>query len=313
MTSGDLFREAVAELYSADPDNFIERRNVLAAEARAAGQAPAAKRIAGLRRPTRSAWVVNQLVRSEPGVTARLTELGDELRAAQRSLDGATIRELSLRRRKLVDALTRQAFTVAGQRSASAVLREEVSATLGAALADPQVAEQLGEGTLARAARADGFGPAGALVLTLVTSSGGRRAPGETKAPTAAPPARPPSNATAPDRARRTPSPAPGTATRPLATARAKAERERRGQAVAAAEQAVAEADQAAATAAMEQREQERIVASLEEQLAGARRLLADARIRARQATARQRRARQSLDSLPKQSPPDSGFRARSH
>ncbi len=42
---------------------------------------------------SRSAWVINRLIRSDPGVPAQLTELGDELRAAQGSLDGAAIRD----------------------------------------------------------------------------------------------------------------------------------------------------------------------------------------------------------------------------
>ena len=176
MTDDDLLPEAVAELYSSDPDEFIKRRGVLAAQAREAGAPRAAKQIAGLRKPTRSAWTVNQLVRAEPGLTAQLAELGEQLRAAQRSLDGAAIRDLSLRRRQLTDALTRQAFKVSGQHSPPAALREEVAATLGAALADPQVAERLQAGALERAARSDGFGTPGAPVLTLVQSSpAGRR------------------------------------------------------------------------------------------------------------------------------------------
>ena len=158
MTGPDLLEEAVAELYSSDPDEFIERRGALAAAARAAGQAPAAKQITGLRKPTRSAWVVNQLVRAAPEVPSELDSLGAELRAAQRSLDGEAIRELSQRRHQLIEALARRAFAVCGLRSPPAALRDEVTATLGAALADPEVAEQLTAGTLARAARSEGFG-----------------------------------------------------------------------------------------------------------------------------------------------------------
>src|SRR5260370_353580 len=97
-SDADPLREAVAELYSADPAEFVERRGALAARARAAGEASAAKSIAALRKPTRSAWVVNQLIRSDPGVIAELGGLGDELRAAQGSMDGAAIREPSVRR-----------------------------------------------------------------------------------------------------------------------------------------------------------------------------------------------------------------------
>src|SRR6266568_9086385 len=157
--NGDLVRDAAGELYSADPDQFIERRSALVAEARAAGDATAAKQIGALRKPTRSAWVLNQLVRAEPGATGQLDLLGDELRAAQSSLDGAGIRELSVRRRQLIGALARQAFSACGMQSPPAALRDEVTATLGAAMVDPEIAEQLQAGMLDRAARRDGFGP----------------------------------------------------------------------------------------------------------------------------------------------------------
>lgn len=88
VTSPDLVSQAVAELYASDPDTFTERRGALVAGARAAGEAAAAKQIAGLRKPTRSAWIVNQLVRADPDVTSKLAELGDELRAAEGAMDG---------------------------------------------------------------------------------------------------------------------------------------------------------------------------------------------------------------------------------
>jgi hypothetical protein len=83
VTGDDLLREAVAELYSCGLGEFTEHRGVLVARARAAGEAALAKRIAGLRKPTRSAWVLNQLVRAAPAVTSELAALGAELRAAQ--------------------------------------------------------------------------------------------------------------------------------------------------------------------------------------------------------------------------------------
>ena len=288
MTEPDLFAEAAAELYSADPDQFIERRGVLAARARAAGQAPAAKRIAGLRKPTRSAWVLNQLVRAVPDVPSELARLGQELRAAQRSLDGAAIRELSLRRRQLIDTLTRQAFRVSGLHAPSAALRDEVTATLGAALADPEVAESLGAGTLERAARSEGFGT-GPPTLTLVTSSG--RRPPRTAPARDAPRALAVAGAAAPTRpAAKAPAP-------PAETAGAERER-RRQAALAAAEQAAADAARAAEAATAAEQKQERAVQVMEEQLADARRSLSDTRAQARRARARQRQARLALDRL---------------
>ena len=63
VTGAGLLSEAATELYASDLETFTERRAVLAARARAAGERSVAKEIAGLRKPTRSAWVINRLVR----------------------------------------------------------------------------------------------------------------------------------------------------------------------------------------------------------------------------------------------------------
>jgi hypothetical protein len=282
VTGGDLLSEATEELYSGDPDDFTERRGTLAARARESGQPLAAKQIAGLRKPTRSAWVLNQLVRADPDAASQLAALGDELRAAEGSMDGARIRELSLARRKLVESMVRRAFAVSGLAAPSASLREEVTATLGAALADPQVTEQLRAGTLVRTARWDGFGSAAAQTLTPVPISDRHRAPA---APPAAGPAAPASAAAA----------APASTAADRARAEQERAQERRRQAIAAAQQAVAGADRDAETAVRAEEEQERAVALLERQLADARRRLTDARAQARRAMSAQRRARQAL------------------
>ncbi len=156
MSGTDFLAEATDELYGSDPEGFTGRRAALAAEARAAGDRAAARQIAGLRKPTRPAWIINQLVRGDPGVAARLSGLGDDLRTAAIALDGAKIRELSRARRRLIDSLIRQALQQAGEQSPPAALREDLTATFGAALADPEVARELAAGTLLRAVhRAD--------------------------------------------------------------------------------------------------------------------------------------------------------------
>jgi hypothetical protein len=148
---GDLLAEAEAELYADDPDGFTARRAELAERARDAGDPAVAKKITALRKPTRSAWVVNRLVRSDPEVRSRLESLAADLRDAS---GGGRLRELTAARSKLVDDLTRAALV--GLPAPPAALREEVTATLDAAIADPEVAASLG--TLVRAARYAGFG-----------------------------------------------------------------------------------------------------------------------------------------------------------
>ncbi len=335
MTDEDLLPEAVTELYVSGPDEFIKRRDELAARARSAGQAAQAKQIAGLRKPTRSAWIINKLIHSDPSVSAQLADLGEQLRAAQSSLDGAALRDLSLQRRQLIDALARQAFAVAGQPSPPAAARDDVTATLAAALADPQVADRVRAGTLDRAVHAEGFGGNGfgaaeAQVLTLVRpssgggpssgrgpasgvrpSSGGGSAGGNVAGSAgSAAPAAPARNGTALSRAR-SGAAAPRAWPRAvaaagrhqakatdLAAARARAERERRRQAISEAERELAEADYALAAAEKTEQEHERAVQRLEVQLTEARHRLADARLEGSQAATAQRHARQALDRL---------------
>ena len=151
----DLLARARAELYAAEPDDFMRLRAELADAAKADGQAAVAKQIAAQRKPTKAAWTLNQLSRRQPDAAQRLAELAAAL---QRGGDGARLRELTQARSRLIDELTRQAFAAAGDPAPPAALREDVIATLGAALADPEVAADLAGGTLVRAAHWAGFG-----------------------------------------------------------------------------------------------------------------------------------------------------------
>jgi hypothetical protein len=257
----DLLADAVAELYGRDPDDFTPRRQELAAAAREAGQSAAAKQISGLRKPTRSAWMVNQLVRADSQAAPRLASLAAELRDG--ASDGARIRELTTARGRLVDELTRQALQ--DLPAPPAALREEVAATLDAAIADPEVAANLG--TLVRAAHWAGFGLA--------------PLPASAPAPRPAKPAPPPAKPATP------------------APAEAAADRERRRrEKIHDAERAVAEADQATEAANAAERDREETVRRLEGELADARQQLAQARRQAYQAESRQRRAAAELGRL---------------
>ena len=60
------FDEAADQLYAVAPDDFMARRTALAAEAKESGDKALAKQITGLRRPTRSAWLVNLVARARP-------------------------------------------------------------------------------------------------------------------------------------------------------------------------------------------------------------------------------------------------------
>ena len=227
-------------------------------QAREAGQSAAAKQIAGLRKPTRSAWVVNRLVRTDPDVAPRLAALAAELRDGG---DGPRLRELTAARGRLVDELTRQALQ--DLPAPPAALREEVTATLDAAIADPAVAANLG--TLVRAAHWAGFG------LAPLPDRRPRPGPRTPKTP-------------------KTPPPSP---------AEAAAERERRRQEkIHLAERALAQADRDADAANVAEQDLANTVRRLESELADTRQRLAEARRQSYRAESRQRRASEELGRL---------------
>jgi hypothetical protein len=278
--TADLLTDAVTELYEADPDDFMPRRAELVARAREAGQPAVAKQIAALRKPTRSAWVVNSLVRADPEVTSRLAALAAELRGDEQSMDGARIRELTAARGRLVDELTRQALRVSNLPAPPAALREEVTATLDAAIADPEVAARLG--TLVRAAHWSGFGSAPLAPLKPQASTASKAKPPPTPSDPSDPPA-----------------PASPKAPPPPAPAEAAAERARRHQEkIDQAERAALQADQTAATADQAEQDLTDTVRRLEAELADARQQLAEARRQSYRAESRQRRAHADLDRL---------------
>jgi hypothetical protein len=143
-------------LYAAAPQDFTQLRTELSAAAKKRGDAEAAKQLKAARKPTTAAWVVNNLVHNEAQARDRLRDLSDQLRTAHAEMDGERIRALSAEQRQLVSRLTRDALTAAEQVNPSAALRDDVSQTLQAAIADPEVAARLGR--LVKAEQWSGFG-----------------------------------------------------------------------------------------------------------------------------------------------------------
>lgn len=219
-------RELLRQLYRTPPDRFVAARDEAVAEARRAGDVPAAREIARLRRPTVAAWLVNLLALERPELVADLGQLAESLRSAQRELRGAQLRELSTQRRAVVGALLAEvrslATAVPGAPPPGKLPLGAVESTLNAALSDAEVAEQVRSGRLLRAASYAGFGEVPRPQLRLVTEE-------------PAPPSRPPGGDRSAPRARR-------------AERAARAERERRRRAL-ATELAQARTDQKQAEA----------------------------------------------------------------
>ncbi|KAF0848053.1 hypothetical protein [Nocardia caishijiensis] len=187
--------DVAGELYGLDPSDFVATRTERAAQAREDGDRELAAAIGALRKPTVAAWTVNLLARHAPKEIAALLDLGDALRSAQRQLSGDKLRALGAQRQQVVNAMTKRAGELAAEhdRPASEQALREVGQTLTAALADPDVADQVRAGVLPATVTYDGFGPAGLVAIT----------GGKAKAPTKRASARPKKSAEDAEAARR--------------------------------------------------------------------------------------------------------------
>jgi hypothetical protein len=156
----DSLSQAAADLYAMAPAEFTAARDELAKQARAAGKRDDAALIKKLTRPTVSAWLVNQLVRTAPEPTGRLYELAQALHAAQQELAGDKLRELSVQRRQVIAELMSEVSRIAAGAgvAASTGALDEVRATLEAALADAGARDAVRTGQLTRALSYAGIG-----------------------------------------------------------------------------------------------------------------------------------------------------------
>jgi hypothetical protein len=167
------------ELYEVRQDEFTALRTKLAAAAKQRGDADTARQISAARKPTAAAWVVNRLALRDRDVRMRLAGLGERLKDAHSAMDGDRIRTLSAEQRRLVDDVARAAFEEAELADPSAALRDDVTGTLQAAIADPDVASRLGR--LTKAEQWSGFGEFGdtTMVFTQTRKAASRKKPAE--------------------------------------------------------------------------------------------------------------------------------------
>jgi hypothetical protein len=289
VRDGDL-AGAAEELYALSPGDFTAARDEQVAQARTSGNRDLARAIGALRRPTVSAWLVNQLAREAGDQVGELLALGESLRRAQQDLAGEQVRELSAQRRRLVAALVTEAKRLSERdgRPVGLQVEREVEATLQAALADADAAAAVRAGCLASPLSYAGLGvgdEAGAVSW--------QRAPAREKAP---PEGQAPAEKKAPARqkapARERASPRQGTETAAEREARlAAAEAERQ------ARQAAAEAERRAAKIA----EAEQAVRRAADAVAAAQADLAEAEAQFSSARAAQESARQQVERLDKE------------
>jgi hypothetical protein len=159
-------RKELDGLFRGSLEEFTSARNGLAKKLRSDGKPEAADWVKGLPKPSRAAWLVNQLGVRKQGDVAELLETGRELRAAQEemlagSTDRAKLREAARREQQAVDSLLRTAEAIGREHGVGSQILTRVGETLQAASTDPEVAEAIEAGRLTKEQRAASIGLVG--------------------------------------------------------------------------------------------------------------------------------------------------------
>ncbi|HEY6772178.1 MAG TPA: hypothetical protein VI035_06975 [Solirubrobacterales bacterium] len=157
------------ELFHGPLEEFTPARNELAKSLRADGSPEAADWVKALKKPSRAAWLVNQLAVRKPDEVGRLLEAGRELRAAQEEMlagaaDREKLRGAASAEQSTIDSLLGTAEAIGREHGVGAQILTRVEETLRAASGDPDVAKAIENGRLQREQRAAGIGVVGGAV-----------------------------------------------------------------------------------------------------------------------------------------------------
>jgi hypothetical protein len=154
------------ELFGLPPEEFVATRDEVARRLRREGDTEAARRVKALRRPSLSAWAVNQLARSQQQALEGLLVAGERLRAAHQAAlaggDAADLRAATGAERDTVAGLVSAALDrlrEAGHPTTETT-RDRIAATLHAGAASPEAADLVRHGRLTADLDPSGFGAA---------------------------------------------------------------------------------------------------------------------------------------------------------
>jgi hypothetical protein len=157
--------DGVDALYGLPLEEFTPARDRLAKELRGAGDRGAADWVKALKKPSATAWIVNQLARTQAGDAKRVLGSGDAVRAAQeRALSGkgkqgelgAATREYGAAMQALIDKAP--GLLDSQGHSPSATTLERAAETLRAIATDDEARAGFASGRLTRERQAAGLG-----------------------------------------------------------------------------------------------------------------------------------------------------------
>ena len=146
--------EALDHVFSQPLDSFTAERNRIAKELAAAGDKDAAAAVKALKKPTVSAWAVNQLARGSRDDMAELVRLHEQLAGSR----GADLRRVTDERRRLIARLVDRAAKVLQEagHGASGTTSQRIEQTLLAASSGGEL-DALAHGRLSTDLESPGF------------------------------------------------------------------------------------------------------------------------------------------------------------
>lgn len=157
--------EGVDALYGLPLDEFTPARDALAKELRAGGERAAADWVKALKKPTATAWLVNQLARTQGADAKGVLDSGEAVRAAQeRALAGkgkpGELGEATEEHGRAMRALLGKAPGLLDRegRSPSAATLDRAAETLRAIALDDEARAGFASGRLTRERQASGLG-----------------------------------------------------------------------------------------------------------------------------------------------------------
>jgi len=178
--------EELDRLFHGPLEEFTSARNELARSLRSDGKGEAADWVKGLTKPSRAAWLVNQLAVRKSDEIAELLETVRRLQAAQEemlagSADRDQLREAARAEQRSVQSLLRTAEAIGREHGVGAQVLTKVGETLQAASSDPEVAAAIEAGRLTREQRAASIGLVGPAAPAAPKAKGARAKEREAK------------------------------------------------------------------------------------------------------------------------------------
>jgi hypothetical protein len=158
----DHLEEELDELYALEPAQFVAERDRLVRELRKADQREEAEQVKSLRKPSISAWTINQLARKERRDVDLLLDAGHRLREAQQGLlageDRKSLDEARGTQRDAIGNLRQAARRILGEAGhGSEATLDRMMGTLQAAAVSDEGRELLATGRLTGDLEATGF------------------------------------------------------------------------------------------------------------------------------------------------------------